>query len=517
MQEKKIDRVIEQKKASLSKKLADETARLNKANRYMFYGGLIVSLFCVVIAALDPGMFAKNSRVLFYIEAILFVVFIIFGVYRNYKDQTRVFQTREIQIILLSVIFVIANMASANIGVLFAVYSLGIAALMYEDTRMIDRCMVCIFFVSVIKIAYLWKTVPPVNKIEMYSYIGQLVLVVILAFSVDQISRLNHLFNEASRAALMKEKKEQQKILDEVLKISEVVQKGSLNVSDIIAQLKESSEAVSTSIEEISFGNQNTCESVEHQTQMTQAIQANINNTAEKFTQMVEAFRIVEQEVNHGMEMIDVLNHQSNMISDKSSLAVEAMEKLSKQTVEMRSFAEEIFGISSQTNLLALNASIEAARAGEAGKGFAVVADEIRALSEETRKSTEKITSLIEELNNGAANASEAIGSAGEAVTTQTQAITETNAAFATVGESVTGLNKLIENINSSTEKLLQSNNAIIDSISQLSAVTEEVTASSDAVSTIAEGNKTSAVNANSLLDEVIQNSHKLDQFIHKN
>lgn len=45
MRDKRIKQEIEEGKAHLYKQLADSEARLNKANRYYFYGGLIVCLF----------------------------------------------------------------------------------------------------------------------------------------------------------------------------------------------------------------------------------------------------------------------------------------------------------------------------------------------------------------------------------------------------------------------------------------------------------------------------------------
>ena len=68
MRDKRIKQEIEEGKAHLYKLLADSEARLNNANRYFFYGGLIVCLFFVVMSFLDPGVFAKNSKIFIYIQ-----------------------------------------------------------------------------------------------------------------------------------------------------------------------------------------------------------------------------------------------------------------------------------------------------------------------------------------------------------------------------------------------------------------------------------------------------------------
>jgi methyl-accepting chemotaxis protein len=96
-------------------------------------------------------------------------------------------------------------------------------------------------------------------------------------------------------------------------------------------------------------------------------------------------------------ELQPVVLSLTNVIEGKDALLVN-IRNLAKETLELRSMAEEVRSIAAQTNLLALNAAIEAARAGESGRGFAVVASEVRMLSQRSAETGTRIGQRVSQI-----------------------------------------------------------------------------------------------------------------------
>lgn len=219
--------------------------------------------------------------------------------------------------------------------------------------------------------------------------------------------------------SLKDEQSTQEKMLQDILRVSDSLKSEVAQTNQIMENLQEASNSVFSSVKEISERTQETVLSVQEQSKMTESISHSINETANHAKVMVQTAEDSKRMMTQGMDAIANIKDSAEHISKTNSNVAETMSELSEKSKEVQQITEVIFSISSQTNLLALNASVESARAGEAGRGFAVVADQIRALSEETRQSTEKIAGIVEELVHHAQDATNIVTNSIDAMNKQ--------------------------------------------------------------------------------------------------
>jgi methyl-accepting chemotaxis protein len=162
------------------------------------------------------------------------------------------------------------------------------------------------------------------------------------------------------------------------------------NLGQIVAQARETANAVNAAATEISTENANLSRRTEQQA-------ATLEETA---SGMEELAATVKQNADNCRQANDLAQHAETTAKKGAEAVyrvVESMGRIDRSSKQIVDIISVIEGIAFQTNILALNAAVEAARAGEQGRGFVVVADEVRSLAQRSATAAKEIKTLIEE------------------------------------------------------------------------------------------------------------------------
>ncbi|EAA7628223.1 methyl-accepting chemotaxis protein [Salmonella enterica subsp. enterica serovar Cerro] len=155
---------------------------------------------------------------------------------------------------------------------------------------------------------------------------------------------------------------------------------------DIVQEVQNGSESISTAAAQIVAGNQDLAarteeqaSSVEETAASMEQITSTVKNTADHTSEATKLSAGAASVVKNNGEMMNQVTQKMRVINDTAN--------------RMSDIINIIDSIAFQTNILALNAAVEAARAGEHGRGFAVVAG----LAQKSASSASEIRNLIED------------------------------------------------------------------------------------------------------------------------
>lgn len=160
-----------------------------------------------------------------------------------------------------------------------------------------------------------------------------------------------------------------------------------------IDQVAKSAQSLAANVDETSSSIQEMGASVEQVAKNADTLLASVEETSATIDQMTSSIRAVANKVR----VVDEASKNAARVAQDGggelSSVINGIGTSSKDIGKIVRIIEEI---ADQTNLLALNAAIEAARAGDAGKGFAVVAEEVKRLAERSMSSTREISNFVQ-------------------------------------------------------------------------------------------------------------------------
>ncbi len=224
-------------------------------------------------------------------------------------------------------------------------------------------------------------------------------------------------------------------------------------LTTIVGEIRESTEAINMAAQEISMGNADLAERTEQQASSLQETAASM----EELTSTVKAN-------NESASQANQLAETASQVAVKGGTAVGevvgVMREIADSSSKIVDIISVIDGIAFQTNLLALNAAVEAARAGEQGRGFAVVASEVRGLAQRTAAAAKEIKVLI--------------GASAERVDTGSKLVANAGATMEEIVRSVRRVAAIMSEITSASAEQSSGIEQVNTAVMQMDKVTHQ-------------------------------------------
>lgn len=419
-----------------------------------------------------------------------------------------------IALISFFITFEVACLSSNLFLYNFFAFPVMIAAMMYFDFKREVRISVINMLLVIFNGIYSMKVlgnndVQKTNEIYM-----TWIIVIILNICICIATKFAKIHSEEEIAEVEKKEKEQEAMLQSIISVAQAINSSVQSIHGVVGEVTESTESVTQAMEGVSKGIENTVDSIQQQTVMTERIQ-NVIDDNTVMAEYLEQIAVTSgSSVKEGRELVASIVEQTQNIETENAVVKENMDALHRHAMDMEKIIAIIQQISNQTNLLALNASIEAARAGEAGKGFAVVAEEIRVLSEQTKQSTESIQDIINKLNANTTNTLGSMEHMTNEIAGQVTMIRDVEQNFGDIQDSLKNLKKTADQINAKARELRETNAVIVDNNNNLSATSEEISAAAQETTAMSVQNAEHFKSVSGIVEKLSEEAEKMNTYM---
>ncbi|MBP8287577.1 MAG: methyl-accepting chemotaxis protein, partial [Rhodoferax sp.] len=223
--------------------------------------------------------------------------------------------------------------------------------------------------------------------------------------------------------------------------------------ANIVRQVRQGSEAVSTASAEIAQGNNDLSARTESQASA-------LEQTAASMTQLSTTVQLNADSASKASQMAATASGVAERGGQVVANVVDTMRGINEASSRISDIIQVIDGIAFQTNILALNAAVEAARAGEQGRGFAVVATEVRSLAGRSAAAAKEIKALIQ--------------TSVDRVSTGTALVDQAGSTMNEVVSSIAQLSGIVNEISSASREQSIGVSQVGDAVVQMDQVTQQ-------------------------------------------
>ncbi len=411
-------------------------------------------------------------------------------------------------------VYIYSLFTSSAIGVYVYMIPFIFLYFAYFDVKFIIQVISITYTFNILRVLWLIFVLKRTGAQFGGEYLIQLISMFIICLIAYLGTQVSNQINNEKLDTLDAAKRQQEQILNNVLELGRILDTQSQEIYTVVSELENSSDVLTTTIDEITVGIEHTTQNIQTQSQLTQDIQHIILDTSNASKTMTEISLNTIGQISQGQEIIEKLGKHTAAMNTNSDTVYDSMIALQAKTAEISRITSAITDIADQTNILSLNAAIESARAGEAGKGFAVVADEVRKLSTQTSASANTIASILSELQVMVEASVAAMTDFRTTNVEQNKLIQNTATIFNTTIESMNEVNHNIQLVSDKVDAILTSNDQIVNSIENISKTSEANLANIEETYAVTETNNVQIAQTKTIAQTLLATSEQIKKYL---